>query len=150
MILLTNRDSHGMVRDFQSALDWPVVVQEQEAYLLSGLKNLETFKDEHCTKSGLRLLWTPGPSPGSCVVHSPDPWNVLFCGRLLTPINSEKLVSLRTERTFHWSTQRKSLKKLRNWISSKPLPFLASGVNLQDLNPEKLLEWEAWDYREMA
>ena len=85
-MLLTNREGHGRVRRLQQRLGWPVLVQEQEAYLLPGVDPLETFAEEHRTAAGLRLLWTPGPTPGSCVVHAPAPWNVLFCGRLLVPL----------------------------------------------------------------
>ena len=99
-ILLTNRDSHGMVRDFQSALDWPVVVQEQEAYLLPELEHLETFAEEHVTISGIKLLWTPGPTPGSSIVYAPAPLNVVFCGRLLfsNKLNLANPVGLKTEK----------------------------------------------------
>jgi hypothetical protein len=47
-----------------------VLVQEQEAFLLPGVKALETFGLEHALAPGLRLLWTPGPSPGACVLHA--------------------------------------------------------------------------------
>ena len=65
LIVLTNRESHGRVSELQDLLGWPVLVQEQEAYLLPELSQLETFSEEHLTESGLRLLWTPGPTPGS-------------------------------------------------------------------------------------
>ena len=76
-ILLTSREGHGRLRRLQERLGWPVLVQEQEAYLLPGVHPLETFVDSHITASGLRLLWTPGPTPGSCVVHAPAPLDVL-------------------------------------------------------------------------
>jgi glyoxylase-like metal-dependent hydrolase (beta-lactamase superfamily II) len=85
-ILLTSREGHGRLRRLQEQLDWPVLVQEQEAYLLPNVERLECFKDEHTTASGLRLLWTPGPTPGSAVVLAPAPVELLFCGRLLTPL----------------------------------------------------------------
>ena len=44
-IILTNRDSHGSVSALQQALGWPVLLQEQEAYLLPGISNLETFEE---------------------------------------------------------------------------------------------------------
>jgi len=77
-ILLTSREGHGRLRRLQERLGWPVLVQEQEAYLLPGVQPLETFVDSHITASGLRLLWTPGPTPGSCVVHAPAPWMCCF------------------------------------------------------------------------
>ncbi len=148
LIILTSREAHGKVLDLQEALDWPVLVQEQEAYLLPGLKRLSSFSNEHVTASGLRLLWTPGPTPGSCVVYAPTPWNVLFCGRLLIPVKLNCLAALRTRRTFHWSRQQKSLENLCQWLPSDSRPSLASGASLQALGAQKLSPWESWDIAE--
>jgi len=67
-ILLTSREGHGRVRRFQEALGWPVLVQEQEAYLLPGVQRLQCFGAELALAPGLQLLWTPGPTPGAAVV----------------------------------------------------------------------------------
>ena len=72
-ILLTSREGHGRLRRLQERVNWPVLVQEQEAYLLPGVQELDLFADEATTASGLRLLWTPGPTPGHAVVHAPGP-----------------------------------------------------------------------------
>ncbi len=143
-ILLTNRDSHGMVTQLNKELGWPVLIQEQEAYLLPAIKNLESFGDEFVTSSKLRVFWTPGPTPGSCVVYAPDPWNVLFCGRLLSPVAKDQISSVRTRRTFHWTIQQKSLEKLSLLFSSKHRPLLASGEKSHLLGDQKLLPWDAW------
>ena len=119
-------------------------MQEQEAYLLPGLNPLDTFSNEHVTASGLKLLWTPGPTPGSCVVYAPSPWNVLFCGRLLIPLKSNQLIALRTKKTFHWTRQQKSLEKLRKWLPRDPRPSLASGVGLRSSGESSIVEWEDW------
>ena len=147
-VVLTNREGHGRVRRLQERLGWPVLVQEQEAYLLPGVDPLETFAEEHITASGLRLLWTPGPTPGSCVVHAPAPWNVLFCGRLLVPVAVGVLAGLQHRRTFHWPRQQRSLERLRQWVSSDPLPSLASGAGLGALRGERLAPWSAWSEAE--
>ena len=144
LIVLTNREAHGRVSELQEALGWPVLVQEQEAYLLPGLNRLGDFCEEHLTISGLRLLWTPGPTPGSCVVYAPPPWNVLFCGRLLIPLKSNYLMPVRTRSTFHWPRQQKSLEKLRQWLPRDPRPALASGASLGSHGGGKLVEWDAW------
>ncbi len=144
-ILLTSRESHGNVAELQAALGWSVLLQEQEAYLLPGLDLVESFSSEFTTISGLKLLWTPGPTPGSCVVYAPPPLNVLFCGRLLIPVAFNKLTSVRTKKTFHWSRQQKSLAKLLQWIPRDRLPLLASGGNLNLLGEEKLVPWSAWE-----
>ncbi len=143
-ILLTNRESHGRVRELQESFGWPVLVQEQEAYLLPGLSELESFGEEHMTTSGVCLLWTPGPTPGSCVVYARSPWNVLFCGRLLIHLDSGRLSSVHGKSTFHWTRQQKSLKKLRNWVPLNSLPQLASGVGHGRSVGSELLPWEAW------
>ncbi len=143
-ILLTSREGHGRLTKLQSALGWPVLIQEQEAYLLPGVSNLETFSNEYITSSGIRLLWTPGPTPGSCVVHAQDPWNVLFCGRLLMPVEVDRLSPLQKKTTFHWRRQRESLKKLRNWIPSDRLPLLALGSGLGAVTARQLFKWESW------
>ncbi len=147
-ILLTSKYSHSNALKLSQVLGWNVLVQEQEAYLLPGLKGLESFKEEFCTTSGLKLLWTPGPTPGSCVVYAPAPWNVLFCGRLLIPVSSSQLAPLRTSKTFHWSIQLRSLSKLEKWIPVDALPLLASGASLSLLDGEKLLQWNAWQKEE--
>ena len=59
-ILLTSREGHGRLRRLQERFGWPVLVQEQEAYLLPNVEPLDTFAEEHVTSSGLRLLWTTG------------------------------------------------------------------------------------------
>ena len=144
LIVLTNRENHGRVSELQEVLGWPVLVQEQEAFLLPGIQQLESFSQEHVTLSGLCLLWTPGPSPGSCVVYAPHPWNVLFCGRLLIPLRKNHLGALRTRKTFHWTRYQNSLKKLRHWLPPEPLPELASGASLQSHGGGALYHWDAW------
>jgi len=143
-IILTNRESHGGISELQDELGWSVLVQEQEAYLLPGLDRLKTFSNDYLTSSGLRLLWTPGPTPGSCVVYAPSPWNVLFCGRLLIPLKSNQLIALHTRRTFHWTRQQKSLVKLREWIPRDSSPLLVSGAGSQSLGSGHLVPWEGW------
>ena len=140
-ILLTSREGHGRLRRLQERLHWPVLVQEQEAYLLPGVPMLETFSDEHVTNAGLRLLWTPGPTPGSCVVHAPAPTDLLFCGRLLTPLGRGQLGPLRHRRTFHWPRQLRSLEHLQRWIPADASPYLASGAGLGALRGERLVAY---------
>ena len=129
-ILLTSREGHGRLRRLQERMPWPVLVQEQEAYLLPGVQQLETFSEETVTRSGLRLLWTPGPTPGHAVVHAPEPVNVLFCGRLLVPCDKDQLAPLQHRRTFHWPRQQRSLHRLRHWLPPEASPELASGAGL--------------------
>ena len=145
-LVLTSRLAHGQCRRFQEALGWPVLVQEQEAYLLPGVKQLHRFGEEHELAPGVRLLWTPGPTPGSCVLHAqagaPDQpgWiDALFCGRLLLPVGPAQLAPLRTPRTFHWPRQLASLQRLRAWLPSQSPQWIATGGGLGALRGEKLV-----------
>lgn len=142
-ILLTSREGHGRLRRLQERLGWPVLVQEQEAYLLPNVAPLLTFTDEHTTVSGLQLLWTPGPTPGSCVIHAPAA-QLLFCGRLLTPLAPGRLGPLRHGRTFHWPRQLASLERLRAWLPADASPALASGAGLGALRGERLVPFSGW------
>ena len=141
---LTSREGHGRLRRVQERLGWPVLVQEQEAYLLPNVEPLETFSEDHTTASGLRLLWTPGPTPGSCVVFAPPPKDLLFCGRLLSPWAPGQLAPMRHARTFHWPRQLNSLAKLRDWIPSDASPQLLSGAALGALRGERLVPFSGW------
>ena len=145
-IVLTGRDGHGRCRALQEALGWPVLVQEQEAYLLPGVKALKTFGLEHALTPGLRLLWTPGPSPGACVLHAlgadaggADDGGGLFCGRLLVPVAPGRLEPRRSRRTFHWPRQIASLRALRAWLPADTPGWIASGAGLGALRGESLV-----------
>ncbi len=143
-IILTNREAHFGATHLHKALGWQVLVQEQEAYLLPEIISLETFAEEYEISPVLRLLWTPGPTPGSCVLYAADPWNVLFCGRLLIPTKSDKLSSFPNRSSFHRTRYQKSLQRLRDWIPSNASPALASGVGSMCQNCVDLYEWKDW------
>ena len=142
-ILLTSREGHGRLRRVQERLGWPVLVQEQEAYLLPNVSPLDTFAADHATISGLQMLWTPGPTPGSCVIYAPSA-ELLFCGRLLTPLAPGRLGPLRHGRTFHWPRQLVSLERLRAWLPPEASPALASGAGLGALRGEHLVAFSGW------
>lgn len=145
LLVLTGRHGHGgVVRRWQQALGWPVLVQEQEAYLLPGVEQLMFFAQEHQLAGGGRLLWTPGPSPGACVLHSPGAGQgsgLLFCGRLLVPVAPARLAPLRTPGTFHWPRQLHSLGRLRDWLAARSAasPWLASSAGLAALRGEAVV-----------
>ena len=140
-IVLTGRQGHGRCRALQEALGWPVLVQEQEAYLLPSLPERHLFGDSHSLATGLELLWTPGPSPGSCVLHARGgaAGDGLFCGRLLVPLAPGRLGPLRRQGTFHWPRQLRSLERLRQWLPAGSPDWIASGAGLGALRGEKLL-----------
>jgi glyoxylase-like metal-dependent hydrolase (beta-lactamase superfamily II) len=142
-IVLTGRDGHGRCRRLQERLGWPVVVQEQEAYLLPGLEPLLTFGVELELAPGVRLLWTPGPSPGACVLHAAastgEAGDGLFCGRLLVPIAPGSLAPLQRRSTFHWPRQLASVERLRGWLPAGSPLWLASGAGLGALRGGRIV-----------
>jgi len=140
-IVLTSREGHGRIRRLQEALSWPLLVQEQEAYLLPGAP-LQTFARVHSLASGLILRWTPGPTPGSSVLLAdaqPGQPSVLFCGRLLSPVAPDQALPLRSRRSFHWGRWLNSLAELRAWLPAEPSVWLASGAGLGALRGEALI-----------
>ena len=144
-VVLTGRHGHGetpsTLRRWQQLLGWPVVVQEQEAYLLPGLRPLEPFGDTLALAPGVRLLWTPGPTPGACVLHVQRPGlDGLFCGRLLVPVAPGALAPLRTPATFHWPRQQASLQRLLDWLPPASPSWIASGAGLGALRGDALVE----------
>jgi len=140
-IVLTGREGHGRLRRLQEQLDWRVLVQEQEAYLLPGVSRLESFGAEHHLGEGVRLLWTPGPSPGACVIHASSPLagDGLFCGRLLVPQAPGRLAPLRGRRCFHWPRQLASVGKLVSWLPTGSPDWIATGAGLGALRGDKLV-----------
>lgn len=145
-IVLTGREGHGRSRRLQERLGWPLLVQEQEAYLLPGVQRLHTFADTHALAGGLRLLWTPGPTPGAAVLlaegsdaASDAADSVLFCGRLLSPLGPGRAGPLRTSRSFHWGRWLRSLERLQGWLPAGAPAWLASGAGLGALRGEKLI-----------
>ncbi|MCP9886791.1 MBL fold metallo-hydrolase [Cyanobium sp. ATX 6A2] len=140
-IVFTSREGHGRCRRFQEALGWDVLVQEQEAYLLPGVERVSSFAAEHSLAPGVRLLWTPGPTPGSCVLHlAVGELDGLFCGRLLQPVAPGRLQPLATARTFHWPRQIRSLERLRLWLPAGSPDWIACAGGLGALRGEKLVE----------
>jgi glyoxylase-like metal-dependent hydrolase (beta-lactamase superfamily II) len=142
-IVLTGRDGHGRCRRLQERLGWPVLVQEQEAYLLPGVAPLLSFGEALSLGPGLLLLWTPGPSPGSCVLHgaasASDAGDGLFCGRLLLPVAPDRLEPLHSRRTFHWPRQLRSLALLRERLPQGSPDWIATGAALGALRGERLV-----------
>lgn len=140
LIVLTSREGHGELRRWQQRLGWRVLVQQQEAYLLPGVERLEPFGEGCEPAPGLRLLWTPGPTPGACVLHVQRPaLDGLFCGRLLVPVAPGTLAPLRTTRTFHWPRQLASVERLRAWLPQGSPAWIASGAGLGALRGPALV-----------
>lgn len=141
LIVLTSRQGHGQIGRLQEACGWPVVVQEQEAYLLPGLQRLHPFAQEHELAAGVRLRWTPGPTPGAAVLHvRSGSIDGLFCGRLLVPVAPGALAPLRHAGTFHWPRQLSSIEALRTWLHEGSPAWIATGAGLGALRGERLVK----------
>jgi hypothetical protein len=142
-IVLLGRDGHGSCRRVQERMGWPVLVQEQEAYLLPGVRDLQSFGADHQLAEGLALLWTPGPSPGAAVLHAcggvAGAVDGLFCGRLLVPVAPQTLAPLLSPRGFHGPRQRRSVARLLRWLPPGSPAWIASGAALGGLAGEALV-----------
>ena len=112
----------------QQALNCPVVVQEQEAYLLPEVE-VTAFADSLNLSPDLELIWTPGHSPGSACLYWQEQGGVLFTGRHLLPKSPTEVVPLRTAKTFHWWRQLNSITKLRDRFDPNTLRYILPGAN---------------------
>jgi glyoxylase-like metal-dependent hydrolase (beta-lactamase superfamily II) len=140
LIVLSHRGAHGQLPKLQPHCGWSVLVQEQEAYLLPGLTRLQTFAACHELAAGVRLLWTPGPTPGSCVLHvRSGAVDGLFCGRLLVPVAPGALAPLVTSRSFHGPRQLASLQRLITWLPEGSPGWIATAAGLGALRGQHLV-----------
>lgn len=153
-IVLLGREGHGHCRRVREHLGWPVLVQEQEAHLLPGMDGVLPFGAEHRILEGLELLWTPGPSPGSAVLHAHGGvtgcLDGLFCGRLLVPVGPGRLAPLPSPRGFHWPRHQRSVARLCRWLPSGSPEWIATGAGLGALRGEALVPGGAQQLASLA
>lgn len=127
-LFLTHRGGIGKTRELQETFGCRVVIQEQEAYLLPGLK-VTTFQQEFTFSSLVQAIWTPGHSPGSSCLYHPGEGGILFSGRHLLPNQLGEPVPLRTAKTFHWTRQINSVRLLLDHFTSDTLQYICPGSN---------------------
>ncbi|HLO86877.1 MAG TPA: MBL fold metallo-hydrolase, partial [Nostocaceae cyanobacterium] len=125
---ITHRGAIGKTEAIQQDFNCEIFIQEQEAYLLPGLK-VTTFSPELTLDEKTQLIWTPGHSPGSSCLYYREFGGVLFSGRHLLPNQQGEPVPLRTAKTFHWPRQIKSIKSLQESFSSETLQYICPGAN---------------------
>jgi glyoxylase-like metal-dependent hydrolase (beta-lactamase superfamily II) len=106
-----------------------LVVQEQEAYLLPNLP-VTTFRDQLDLAPGLRVIWTPGHTPGSSCIWLDRAGGILFSGRHLLPTPQGELMPLKTAKTFHWFRQLRSVQSLLDRFSAETLAHCCPGANI--------------------
>ena len=116
------------IRQIQQDLGCQVIVQEQEAYLLPEVETT-SFGANLQLDSALELLWTPGHSPGSSCLYTPQQGGILFTGRHLLPKSQTEIMPLRTAKTFHWRRQLKSIAYLRDRFDITSLKYVLPGAN---------------------
>lgn len=106
-----------------------LVVQEQEAYLLPNLP-VTTFREEVTLSPELRVIWTPGHTPGSACVWLDRAGGILFSGRHLLPTPQGELMPLKTAKTFHWFRQLRSVQALIDRFSPARLAHCCPGASV--------------------
>ena len=126
-LFLTHRGAIGKAREIQQAFGCEILIQEQEAYLLPGLK-VTTFKQDF-NIGNAQVIWTPGHSPGSSCLYYPREGGVLFTGRHILPNQTGELLPLRTAKTFHWFRQLASIQLLRDRFTPETLNYICPGAN---------------------
>jgi len=124
---LTHRTGKGAIRHIQSAFDCPILVQEQEAYLIPDTTRTQ-FHHSHSLDE-IELFWTPGHSPGSACLYLPSYGGVLFTGRHLLPDTMGLPRPLRTSKTFHWPRQLHHVQAILERFSSETLQYICPGAN---------------------
>ncbi len=126
-LFITHRGGMGNVRAIQAAWNCPIVVQEQEAYLLPGLP-LTPFHRDLTLSAQSRVFWTPGHSPGSACLYHQGFGGVLFSGRHLLPSSEGGVGPLRTSKTFHWPRQQQSVQRLLAEFTPDTLQKICPGA----------------------
>ena len=145
-LFLTHRGGIGKVKEIQQTFDCEVVIQEQEAYLIPGLKVI-SFEKELALTPTSQAIWTPGHSPGSACLYDSECGGVLFSGRHLLPNQQGDPVPLRTSKTFHWRRQINSVKLLLDRFTPQTLEYICPGANTGFLRGERAI---AQAYQKLA
>lgn len=138
-LFLTHRGAIARVREIQQRFGCEILLQEQEAYLLPGLK-VTSFQQEFCLSSLSQAIWTAGHSPGSACLHHSGSGGILFSGRHLLPNPQGELMPLRTAKTFHWRRQIQNVQKLRDRFTADTLHYFCPGANTGFLRGNRLID----------
>ena len=137
-LFMTHRGGIGKARAIQTALGCDIVIQEQEAYLLPGLK-VTSFAQDFIFSPHSRALWTAGHSPGSaCLYHAPS--GILFSGRHLLPDRAAQPMPLRTAKTFHWPRQLRNVQRLLDQFTPATLRLICPGASIGMLRGETAID----------
>jgi glyoxylase-like metal-dependent hydrolase (beta-lactamase superfamily II) len=141
-----DRGGIGKVKEIQQTFGCEVLIQEQEAYLVPGLKVI-SFEKEFTLTPTSQAIWTPGHSPGSACLYDSECGGVLFSGRHLLPNQQGNPVPLRTSKTFHWRRQINSVRLLLDRFIPETLEYMCPGANTGFLRGERAI---AQAYQKLA
>jgi glyoxylase-like metal-dependent hydrolase (beta-lactamase superfamily II) len=137
-LFITHRGAIGQTRHLQATYNCESVIQEQEAYLLPGLK-VTTFEREFDLGDGIKIVWTPGHSPGSACLYYPQHGGILFSGRHILPNLQGEPAPLRTAKTFHWLRQLRSVKLICDRFTPETLQYICPGANTGFLRGQRVI-----------
>lgn len=138
-LCLTHRGAIGKTSEIQENFGCEVLIQEQEAYLLPGMK-VTTFAQELTLDTATKFIWTPGHSPGSSCLYYNNLGGILFSGRHVLPNLQGEPVPLRTAKTFHWRRQIHSVKKLLEIFTPDTLQYICPGANTGFLRGQRFID----------
>ena len=138
-LVMTHRGSIGQARQVQKKFDCDLLIQEQEAYLLPGLR-VQAFQQTFRLNSTLETIWTPGHSPGSACIYLAVAGGILFSGRHLLPDRQGNPAPLRIKKTFHWPRQISSVRALCDRFSPETLQFICPGANTGLLRGKRFID----------
>jgi hypothetical protein len=139
-IFVTQRDGIGKIKAFQAHFDCPLLIQEQEAYLIPRTP-VTPFGQRFTLSPNTTAIWTPGYSPGAtCLYYSGDDAGadgVLFSGRHILCDQKGMPKPLRFAKTFHWPRQIHHIQCLLNEFTPETLSHLCPGANTGFLRGER-------------
>lgn len=139
-LVLTHRGAISKdLAKIQQAFHCPILIQEQEAYLLPQLEVI-SFTASYLLSPTIEFIWTPGHSPGASCLYLHSQGGILFSGRHLLPAPDGQLLPLKTAKTFHWPRQLQSVELLRDRFSHETLQYLCPGANLGFLRGKRFFD----------
>ncbi|KAF3885667.1 MULTISPECIES: MBL fold metallo-hydrolase [Nostocales] len=136
---LTHRGAIGKTEEIQQIFNCKILIQEQEAYLLPSL-TVTAFGRELTLDSTVKMIWTPGHSPGSSCLYYGSSKGVLFSGRHLLPNLQGNPMPLQTAKTFHWWRQIESTKLLLKNFTRETLHYICPGANTGFLRGQRFID----------
>lgn len=137
-LFITHRGAIAQTRHLQATYNCEIAIQEQEAYLLPGLK-VTAFERELDLENGIKTIWTPGHSPGSACLYYPQHGGILFSGRHILPNLQGEPAPHRTAKTFHWLRQLRSVKLICDRFTPETLQYICPGANTGFLRGQRVI-----------